>query len=124
MGTGLFDRAVGAFSMAGFSGGGGYEGCVLRRSIPPSMVMISRILGEVDVRYTSCVNELKSDNGEVVSDAKSNLCEQSRRYRWSSIDEDRKSCGTRTYAACVLPGTPGKSPDPLVVLQCLGHGGG
>ena len=80
------------------------------------MVMISRILGEVDVRYTSCVSELKSSSGEVVSNAKSNLCEHSRRYRCS---------GTHTYAACVLPGTPGKSPDPLVVLHwsSLRHGG-
>lgn len=44
------------------------------------MVIISRILGEVDVRYTSCVSELKSGNGEVVSNAKSKLCEQSRRW--------------------------------------------
>ena len=73
VGTSLFGRAVGGerpYSMAGFSGGGGHMQkswrIRTRRSIPPSIVMISRILGEVDVRYTSCVSELKSGNGEVV----------------------------------------------------------
>lgn len=41
------------------------------------MVIISLILGEVDVSYTSCISELKSGNGEVVSNAKSKSCEPS-----------------------------------------------
>ena len=38
-------------------------------SSPPSMVMISRILGDVEVRYWRCCNELVSGNGAVVSSA-------------------------------------------------------
>lgn len=41
-----------------------------RRSSPPSMVMISRIRGEVDVRYVRCVSELNSGRADVVSNAK------------------------------------------------------
>ena len=40
------------------------------RSSPPSMVMISRIRGDVEVRYVRCVKELKSGRGEFVSRAR------------------------------------------------------
>lgn len=39
------------------------------RSSPPSTVRMSRILGEVEVRYVRWVSELKSGSGEVVSRA-------------------------------------------------------
>lgn len=40
-----------------------------RRSRPPSIVIISRMRGEVEVRYVRWVRELKSGSGEVVSSA-------------------------------------------------------
>ena len=62
--------------MDGFSGGGGHMQkswrMRTRRSRPPSMVIISRIRGDVDVRYVKWVKELKSGSGEVVSNAKQN----------------------------------------------------
>lgn len=57
----------------GFSGGGGekQKSCriLTRRSRPPSIVMISRIRGEVEVRYVRCVSELNRGRGAVVSKA-------------------------------------------------------
>lgn len=41
-----------------------------RRSRPPSIVIISRMRGEVEVRYVRWVRELKSGSGEVVSSAR------------------------------------------------------
>lgn len=41
----------------------------MRRSRPPSIVMISRIRGDVEVRYCRCCNELVSGSGAVVSSA-------------------------------------------------------
>jgi hypothetical protein len=59
--------------MAGFSGGGGHmqNSCRIRtsRSSPPSIVIISRIRGEVEVRYVRCVRELNSGRAAVVSSA-------------------------------------------------------
>ncbi len=40
-----------------------------RRSRPPSQVRISRIRGEVDVRYVRCVKEFSRGSGDVVSSA-------------------------------------------------------
>lgn len=42
------------------------EGWGNKAMSPPFMVIISLILGEVDVRYTSRVSKLKSGNGKVV----------------------------------------------------------
>lgn len=76
MGTLLGGRALGGerpYKIDGFSGGGGHmqKSCRMRtrRSRPPSMVIISRIRGEVDVRYVRWVKELNNGSGEVVSNA-------------------------------------------------------
>ncbi len=59
--------------LRGDCGGGGLEqksrSRRTRRSSPPSIVRISRIRGDVDVKYVRCVSELKSGSGEVVSSA-------------------------------------------------------
>lgn len=61
------------YSSVGFSGGGGHmqKSCNIRTSLsrPPSMVIISRIRGDVEVRYVRCVSELNSGRGDVVSNA-------------------------------------------------------
>lgn len=61
------------YKMAGLSGGGGHMQkswrIRTRRSRPPSIVIISLILGDVEVRYVKCVSELKSGSGDVVSKA-------------------------------------------------------
>lgn len=57
----------------GFSGGGGHMQKSRRRrtslSRPPSHVSISRIRGEVFVRYVRCDSEFKRGSGEEVSRA-------------------------------------------------------
>jgi hypothetical protein len=76
VGTSFGGRAFGGESryiMAGFSGRGGQmqKSCRIRTNLssPLTMVIISQICGEVDVRYVRCVSELNKGRANVVSRA-------------------------------------------------------
>lgn len=58
------------------------------RSRPPSTVRMSRILGEVEVRYVRWVSELKSGSGEVVSRAASTDCQIARKPGGKNASQD------------------------------------
>lgn len=61
------------------------------------MTMISRIRGEVDVRYVRCVSELKSGRGELVSSATSSV-----NSRQISEEKPTHHDGRRAGTRCIL----------------------